>query len=88
MTDLLTTSTETDKDAVNEPMRLLTELHNRGVTYQAVANLLGVNWRTIHRWSRGETHPTLPGLVTLVLAAQLHQIRDAEEAARQPVAAV
>ena len=74
MTNLLTTSTETEKDAVNEPMRLLTELHNRGVTYQAVANLLGVNWRTIHRWSRGETHPTLPGLVSSVLSAQLHRI--------------
>ena len=88
MTNLLTTSMETERDAVNELMRLLTELHNRGVTYQAVANLLGVNWRTIHRWSRGETHPTLPGLVSSVLTAQLHLIRDAEEAARQPVEAV
>ena len=88
MTNLLMTSTETDKEAVNEPMRLLVELHNRGVTYQAVANLLGVNWRTIHRWSRGETHPTLPGLVCDVLTTQLHRIRDAEEAARQPVGAV
>jgi hypothetical protein len=45
------------------------------VTYQAVANLLGVNWRTIHRWSRGETHPTLPGLVCSVLEGQLHRIK-------------
>ena len=88
MTNLLTTSMETEQDAVNELMRLLTELHKRGVTYQAVADLLGVNWRTIHRWSRGETHPTLPGLVCDVLTAQLHRIRDAEEAARQPVGAV
>ena len=75
MTNLLTTSTETEKDAVNEPMRLLTELHTRGGSYQAVANLLGVNWRTIHRWSRGETHPTLPGLVCSVLEGQLHRIK-------------
>ena len=29
--------------------QLLQELHQRGVTYQKVANNLGVTWRTVHR---------------------------------------
>ena len=36
---------------------LLKMLHDSGVTYQSIANDLGVSWRTIYRWSREETHP-------------------------------
>lgn len=37
---------------------LLEALHATGLTYQTVAQDLGVSWRTVYRWSIGETHPT------------------------------
>ena len=51
--------------------QLLQELHQRGVTYQKVANTLGVNWRTVHRWANGETQPIIPGLINAALGQML-----------------
>ena len=50
---------------------LLGELHRRGVTYQAVADRLGVNWRTVHRWANNETQPTISGLINGALYQML-----------------
>ena len=43
--------------------RLLEDLHKNGVTYQSIADELGVDRRTILRWHRSETHPT-PQILT------------------------
>jgi hypothetical protein len=64
----------TDHEAVKSTADLLTALHDKGVTYQAVADELGVNWRTVHRWRNGETHPATAGLVNVALAAMLRVV--------------
>lgn len=61
-------------------VELLAELHQRGVTYQAIANRLGVNWRTIHRWSKAQTHPTIEALINVALTGILEALRASEEA--------
>ena len=60
-----------DQAAVNLTAELLTALHDNGVTYQAIANHLGVNWRTVHRWRNGQTHPSPAGLVNVALRGML-----------------
>jgi len=52
-------------------VHLLEELHQRGVTYQAVADKLGVNWRTVHRWANAETQPIIPVLINDALGRML-----------------
>jgi len=64
-------SEEADRAAVKSTAELLTALHENGVTYQAIADLLGVNWRTVHRWRNGQTHPATAGLVNVALTAML-----------------
>lgn len=51
----------------NQTAALLEQLHQMGVTYKAVADSLGVNWRTVYRWSKGETHPVPVGLTNAAL---------------------
>jgi len=51
--------------------QLLSELHQRGVTYQRIANNLGVNWRTVHRWANGENQPIIVGLINKTLSQML-----------------
>ena len=53
---------------INRTAELLGQLHSMGVTYQWVADALEVNWRTVHRWSKGETHPVPAGLTNDALA--------------------
>ena len=36
---------------------LLEELHSAGVTYQKIADSIGVSWMTVHRWAYGTSHP-------------------------------
>ena len=36
---------------------LLGELHKAGVSYQQVADSIGVTWMTVHRWAYGTSHP-------------------------------
>ena len=36
---------------------LLGELHKAGVSYQKVADSIGVSWITVHRWAYGTSHP-------------------------------
>ena len=52
---------------------LLEALHASGLTYQAVAQDLGVSWRTVYRWSINETHPTSPNLINAYLQQLLAQ---------------
>lgn len=65
----------------NRTAALLSQLHNMGVTYKAVADALEVNWRTVHRWSKGETHPVPAGLTNNALA-QFIADRSAEAVAQ------
>ena len=51
----------------NQTAALLEQLHQMGVTYKAVADSLGVNWRTVYRWSKGQTHPVPVGLTNAAL---------------------
>ena len=50
---------------------LVDELHGRGITYQAIANRLGVNWRTVYRWSRREHPPLMTTTINMVLSQML-----------------
>jgi len=36
---------------------LLEELHSNGVTYQRIANEIGVTWMSVHRWAKGLSRP-------------------------------
>ena len=47
--------------------RLVAELHVRGVTYQAIADELGVTVRTVYRWSKAQTPPLHAMLVSVAL---------------------
>jgi|TARA_R110002110_G_scaffold47709_2_gene143067 transposase-like protein len=51
--------------------QLLQELHQRGVSYQRVADNLGVNWRTVHRWANNQNEPTIVGLINRALGQML-----------------
>lgn len=51
--------------------QLLQELHQRGITYQRVADNLGVNWRTVHRWANNQNEPTIVGLINRALGQML-----------------
>ena len=51
--------------------QLLQELHQRGVSYQRVADTLGVNWRTVHRWANNQNEPTIVGLINRALGQML-----------------
>ena len=47
-------------DAMARPettMFLLEALHKNGVTYQRVANEIGVTWMSVHRWAKGFSRP-------------------------------
>ena len=55
--------TERDNLEMTQTARLLEDLHKNGVTYQSIADELGVDRRTIFRWHRSETHPT-PQILT------------------------
>ena len=66
-----TADAERDREAVSKTSELLTALHDSGVTYQVIADRLGVNWRTIHRWRNRQTHPSTAGLVNLALSSML-----------------
>ena len=60
-----------DQATVKSTADLLMELHEHGVTYQAIADRLGVNWRTVHRWRNEQTHPKMSGLINVELTAIL-----------------
>ena len=64
-------TTGTPEISEKKTANLLEELHQRGVTYQAVADRLGVNWRTVHRWANSETQPTISGLINGALTQML-----------------
>ena len=55
--------TERDNLEMTQTARLLEDLHKNGVTYQSIADELGVDRRTIFRWVKSETHPT-PQILT------------------------
>lgn len=54
---------------------LVQELHGLGVTYQAIADTLGVTWMTAHRWATGESSPRPAGPINQILAQMLGDIQ-------------
>ena len=65
----------------NRTAALLSQLHNMGVTYKTVADTLGANWRTVHRWANGETRPVPAGLTNDALTRFI-EFRSAKMAAQ------
>lgn len=54
---------------------LVQELHGLGVTYQAIADTVGVTWMTAHRWATGESAPRPAGPINKILAEMLGDIQ-------------
>jgi predicted transcriptional regulator len=50
---------------------LIESLHRRGVTYQSIADSVGVSWMTVHRWAKEDTHPRPAGPINALLAQML-----------------
>jgi len=50
---------------------LIALLHRQGVTYQSIADTVGVSWMTVHRWAREDTHPRPAGPIDALLAQML-----------------
>jgi len=50
---------------------LIGSLHRRGVTYQSIADTVGVSWMTVHRWAKEDTHPRPAGPIDALLAQML-----------------
>lgn len=59
---------ETKQDVVQ---RLVAEIHDKGITYQAIADELDVTVRTVYRWSKGQTPPLHAKLVSVALGRLL-----------------
>ena len=41
----------------NEAVAIIASLISSGLTYQAIADALGVSARSVYRWARGQTAP-------------------------------
>ena len=75
--------------------RLLEDLHLNGITYQSIADDLGVDRRTILRWYKSETHPTpqiltnnyLENRLQMLLAMQDLGVQAAKKLAEQKLEA-
>ena len=49
-----------EPDAMSQPdatMFLVEELHKNGVSYQKIADEIGVTWMSVHRWAKGFSRP-------------------------------
>ena len=44
-------------ETVSETASLVRELRALGLSFEQIGSNLGVNWRTVYRWSRDENHP-------------------------------
>ena len=50
---------------------LVRRLRARGQSFAEIGEWLGVHWRTIYRWGRGENHPWQPVAINQLLAQML-----------------
>ena len=57
--------------AQNDTEYLVNRLKDLGFSYEAIGNQIGVHWRTVYRWGRGENHPWSPRAVNQLLASML-----------------
>ena len=53
----------------------LAELMGKGWTLAAIADEVGVTWRTMKRWETGETYPDTPKPILAALAVLLARKR-------------
>ena len=60
---------------------LIAELHSNGVTYQRIANEIGVTWMSVHRWAKGTSRPrpALPVNTELARLLAENQVKLAAE---------
>lgn len=47
---------------------LVRTLHGLGFSYEDIGEQLGVHWRTVYRWGRGQNHPWTARAVNQQLA--------------------
>jgi len=50
---------------------LVKRLRAQGHSFAEIGTWLGVHWRTIYRWGRGENHPWQPVAINQLLAHML-----------------
>jgi len=50
---------------------LVRRLHALGFSYEDIGGQLGVHWRTVYRWGRGQNHPWTARAVNQQLAGIL-----------------
>ena len=53
--------------------QLVKKLRAAGYSFAEIGAWVGVHWRTIYRWGRGENHPWQPVAVNQLLAHMLPQ---------------
>lgn len=63
------------RDDVTLALQALHALEGAGVSEQEMADAVGVHWRSVRRWLRGEARPTSRALTAGIL--RLHEARAA-----------
>ena len=67
-----------EPDVMAQPgttMFLVGELHRQGVSYQKIADEIGVTWMSVHRWAKGFSRPRPAHPVNIELARLLGEIQ-------------
>ena len=59
---------------VSDTISLIHSLHVQGVTYQKIAEEVGVHWMTVHRWAYGQSAPRPAGPINRILQEMLDEI--------------
>ena len=59
---------------VSDTTSLVAALHARRVTYQKIAEEVGVHWMTVHRWAYGQSAPRPAGPINRILQEMLDEI--------------
>ena len=67
-------ATITAPTPVPDTISLIEALHERHVTYQKIAEEVGVHWMTVHRWAYGQSTPRPAGPINRILEEMLEEI--------------
>ena len=55
----------------SDTAHLVKRLRGMGFSYMEIGRHLGVHWRTVYRWGRGENHPWAMGTEHQALAGMI-----------------
>ena len=58
-------------EPINTTAHLVGRLHNMGLSYEEIGRQLGVHWRTVYRWGKGQNQPWTATAVNQQLAGIL-----------------